>query len=103
MSVDLVEDPSERATRVHRRLERKWLGSLSVPFSSLYRNARVEGTFRLHSPAVLLGYDEPLPFDFDAGFWDLAVRVVLVIALAGSILGMIVGVVRLVARLTRTW
>ncbi len=52
-----MEDPSERATRVHRRLERKWLGSLSVPFSSLYRNARVEGTFRLHSPAVLLGYE----------------------------------------------
>ncbi len=43
------------------------------------------------------------PFDFDAGFWDLAVRVVLVIAIAGSIIGMIVGVVRLVARLTRAW
>ncbi len=57
VSVDLLEDPSERSHHIHRRLEQKWLGSLSVPFSSLYRNTRVEGTFRLHSPAVLLGYE----------------------------------------------
>ncbi len=57
VSVDLLEDPSERSTQVHRRLERKWLGSLSVPFSSLFRNTRVEGTFRLRSPPVLLGYE----------------------------------------------
>ena len=55
--VDLLEDERERSSRVHQRLENKWLGSLAIPFSSLYQNTRIEGTFRLHSPAVLLGYE----------------------------------------------
>ena len=41
-------------------MERKWLGSLSIPFSSLYHNTRIEGTFRLHSPPVLLGYERSM-------------------------------------------
>jgi len=57
VSVDVIEDDSDRSSHVHKRIDRKWLGSLSIPFASLYRNARVEGTFRLHSPAVLLGYE----------------------------------------------
>ena len=31
---------------VHKRLERKWLGSMTIPFASLYHNTRIEGTFR---------------------------------------------------------
>ena len=46
MSVDLLEDEDERASTVHARLERKWLGSLTVPFAALYHNTRIEGTFR---------------------------------------------------------
>ena len=46
VSVDLLEDDAERASVVHARLERKWLGSLTVPFASLYHNTRIEGTFR---------------------------------------------------------
>ena len=46
---------------MHHRLENKWLGSLSIPFSSLYQNTRIEGTFRLHSPPVLLGYERAGP------------------------------------------
>ena len=54
---DLLEDERERGSRVHARLESRWLGGISLPFSSLYQNTRVEGTFRLHSPPVLLGYE----------------------------------------------
>ena len=57
VQTDLLEDEQERSCRIHQRLEKKWLGSLSIPFSSLYQNTRVEGTFRLHSPPVLLGYE----------------------------------------------
>ena len=57
VAVDLLEDETERSSRIHQRLENKWLGCLSIPFSSLYQNTRIEGTFRLHSPAVLLGYE----------------------------------------------
>ena len=54
---DLVEDDEERGSQIHQRVEKKWLGSLSIPFSSLYRNAKIEGTFKLHSPPILLGYE----------------------------------------------
>ena len=57
VSVDLLEEESERSTHVHQRFDRRWLGSLSIPFASLYHNTQIEGTFRLHSPAVLLGYE----------------------------------------------
>lgn len=39
------------------RLERKWLGSLRIPFSTLYLNSKVEGTFCLSVPTILFGYD----------------------------------------------
>ena len=55
--VDILEDERDRESRIHQRIENRWLGSLSIPFSSLYQNTRIEGTFRLHSPSVLLGYE----------------------------------------------
>ena len=58
--VDLL-DREERAAanQVHQRIEHKWLGSLTIPVSAIMQNTRIEGTFRLHSPAVLLGYERP--------------------------------------------
>jgi hypothetical protein len=38
------------------REERRWLGGFSLPFSTLYRNGKVEGTFPLTMPPILLGY-----------------------------------------------
>lgn len=64
------EDESERAAQIHKRLERKWLGSFSIPFTSLYANTRVEGTVRLHSPPVLLGYDRTGQYTVAAGLWS---------------------------------
>lgn len=55
--VDLVEDDRERESFVHQRLDRRWLGSLCIPFSTIYLNTRLEGTFRMTSPPILLGYE----------------------------------------------
>ena len=38
------------------RIERRFLGSFSIPFATVYREGRIEGTFRLDSPAFNFGY-----------------------------------------------
>ena len=54
--VDILEDDRLRDTNIHQRLERRWLGSFQIPFSTIYSNSRVEGKFKLNVPSVLLGY-----------------------------------------------
>ncbi|KAK4315922.1 hypothetical protein Pmani_012883 [Petrolisthes manimaculis] len=54
---DLLTDDRLRTSTVHARVERRWLGSLHIPFSTIYANAKIEGTFALEEPAVLLGYN----------------------------------------------
>ncbi|XP_076029366.1 coiled-coil and C2 domain containing 2A [Oratosquilla oratoria] len=54
---DLLEDERLRETTIHHRIEKRWLGSLKIPFSTLYLNNKIEGTFRLESPVILLGYN----------------------------------------------
>ena len=36
--------------------ERRFLGNLTIPFSTIYMEGKVEGTFRLDAPDVCLGY-----------------------------------------------
>lgn len=38
-------------------MERRYLGSFSVPFETIYTEGRVEGVFRLDTPAINFGYD----------------------------------------------
>ncbi|XP_013080825.2 coiled-coil and C2 domain-containing protein 2A-like isoform X2 [Biomphalaria glabrata] len=56
VTVDILEDNRERETNVHQRIEKKWLGSIKIPFSTVYFNNKIDGTFRLNTPPILLGY-----------------------------------------------
>ncbi|KFM58390.1 Coiled-coil and C2 domain-containing protein 2A, partial [Stegodyphus mimosarum] len=63
VAVDLLEDDKERSTVVYERLERRWLGNLKIPFTTLYLNSKIEGMFRINVPPVLLSYqNEPRPW-----------------------------------------
>lgn len=45
--------------QVTTREETRWLGGFSLPFSTLYRNGKLEGSFPLSTmPPVLLGYEK---------------------------------------------
>ncbi|XP_059159082.1 coiled-coil and C2 domain-containing protein 2A-like isoform X2 [Physella acuta] len=56
VTVDVLEDNRQRETNVHQRIEKKWLGSIKIPFSTVYFNNKIDGTFRLNTPPILLGY-----------------------------------------------
>lgn len=43
--VDILRDDRQRETNVHHRIEKKWLGSLTIPFSTLHERERVRHTY----------------------------------------------------------
>lgn len=38
-------------------MERRYLGSFSVPFETIYTEGRIEGVFRIDTPPINFGYD----------------------------------------------
>ncbi len=44
--------------RITTVTERKYLGSLSIPFSTIYMNGQISGMFALDTPPMNLGYEK---------------------------------------------
>jgi len=58
---EVEEDDSERGGLLEGespfRVEKRYLGSFSIPFETIYKEGRIEGVFRLDTPAINFGYD----------------------------------------------
>lgn len=59
--IEKVAELDNRLTSVEAvRIERRFLGSFTIPFQTLLLNERIEGSFELDVPVPLIGYEQEL-------------------------------------------
>lgn len=46
-------------SEIYQKISSYYLGELLIPFSTIYASQRIEGTFEMSTPLILLGYAKP--------------------------------------------